>query len=318
MVTGTQPIRRGMRNILANWQTVAIRLLEVLIAGYALSPVVSAVLEPLLQVVSSTRAATPDQGLPSLLTTHWVLASGVIVALGLLLFVSLMCHAFVTAGNAFVYVVGEQKVLAENEIPGNVHAYRVFDFTRWWQAGRSAMWRVAGVYGAVIGIVLLTVGVTLAPFAFMRQADKGFGYLLFGISFMLIFAAVIGAMICISKAVALVVARSLAPREALRLAWQQSSNSLDEHVWAIIVIGFVTGLANTVISGSKSALSLLVPEQSWNAMVASSFELTLSAGEGAVAVISACWLLSTMIALTEMPESTVLEPTLPTGRPTSV
>lgn len=175
MPTGTQPIRGGMRNMLANWQIIAISLLEVLVGSYVLSPVGGWMLQPLFQMLISTKVGAPAPSLASPLTTNWVLVVGGTVGFGLLLFVTLLCHAFVNAGIAFVYVAGEQKVLAEQEI-----------------------------------------------------------------------------------------------------------------------------LANWVVSGSKAVLSMLVSEQRWNETFASLMELTQSAGEGAVAVISACWLLATMIALTEM------------------
>ena len=185
---------------------------------------------------------------------HWPLVFGAVAALALLAVVAFLGHVFITAGNAFVYAVGEQAVRAEHKSGRNVYASRVFDFRRWLQGARSAVWRVAGIYGAIFGAGALLVGV----------AFRG----------------------------ALVVVSPITTREALRQAWQESTNHLGEHLLAIGVIALVTGIATSVISWSKIALP---------------------GAREAVTVVSMCWLLSTMTALTDFPEIPAEELTIPAG-----
>lgn len=300
-----QPVRSGISNLIANWQIVAIGVLEALAGAHVVVPVGRAVLEPVLAELTDTLLLVPNVPVGGFLTSRGIMTAAAVVAAVVLLLLALMAHSLIMGGNAYVYLAGEQKASARDADVSEVRAYRAFDLREWWRAGRSSMWRVAGVYGAVTGLVVLIVGVMLALAALAAPGSGrsgGFMCLAIAVAFPLVFAAAVGTAICVPKAVALVVGRSLATREALQLALAQSIGSLGDHLRAVIVVGFFSGVANAVISGTKSVATLLGPERLWSEMFVASARLAVSGAEGLVTVLTAFWLLATLTALTEMPE----------------
>jgi hypothetical protein len=147
---------RGLKNALANWQLVAIRMVEgvvffVLIFFALLVTIIPTAVEAGLGKLDVRDASSAAETVAQFFVDHHVLILWTVGVLLLVTCAMLVIHAFVVAGSVRVYLEGERA-------GGDFNVFRSEPF---WAAAKAGFWRSFGIYNIAWGLAGLVI---LVPF----------------------------------------------------------------------------------------------------------------------------------------------------------
>ena len=148
---------RGLKNALANWQLVAIRMVEgvvfiVIIFLALLVTIIPTAVEAGLGKLDMRDANSTAEAVAQFFVDHHLL---ILWTLGMLLLVTLallVIHAFIVAGSVRVYLDAERAGGDFNN---------VFHGDSFWEASMAGFWRALGIYNIAWGLAGLVI---LLPF----------------------------------------------------------------------------------------------------------------------------------------------------------
>lgn len=273
----TEAVRRGGANALANWEVSALYIVA--------SAAVAAIMGPAVSAACARFGVKPGTIDISTMEAEqwWALArtGALLLPLVAVLFV---IGAFIAAGSTRTYIDGVRASNATAD-SDSLAAYRAFDARRWLEAARSGFWRVAFLNAMTFGVLLLVVGALVAGFALAEQhAFAGCLMVLFAI---VVFVGGFFIFLCVPKATVIIIDRSASARAALAEAWDEVSDAMGNHIFAVVLVGFCCipfGVVTSLITAiAPDSLGEIVNE------VASS--------------VGTLWAATAMIALTRLRES---------------
>jgi hypothetical protein len=253
-------LRRGVDNTIANWPLVLIRLGEMLLFGVmAVVAVIAAIVPILVSVgIEVSRIETPDdiESAMFALMERWILLVWIFVAIGVLIVLFLMIHAFIEAGSARVYVDAERT--AGPAMLGARARFRTFSMERWLAGAKDGWWPVFWIYNlawAAAGLILLIPLLpTIAGMLLLRErppaavATGCVGLVLTGMLFIVV-GAVTG--IWVNRSIAEWAAHRFGARQALAAGWSAFRGDLGRHLLIFLAV-FVAALAGSSFFASFS------------------------------------------------------------------
>jgi hypothetical protein len=253
--TAFDVLRRGLDNVVANWQLLVLRIGEsLLFFAITIAGILAAVV-PLLVSIGLKPPQTPEDitDLAELILNHWVALTWIFVAAMLLVSIFLFIHTFVQAGSARIYIDGDRA--AGPAVEGVRERYHVFTVERWMAGGREGFWRVFWVYNLawlVAGVILLLPLVVTLLFSLLLggvpAVALGISCLGIIVTLFLGFAVAIVTSIWSQKAIVITMARLLPAREALAAAWADLKRDTARHVVVAVLIWIVSFAVSSVFS----------------------------------------------------------------------
>jgi hypothetical protein len=296
LITPITAVQRGAANVLANWQTVVLRLLESLASG-------GIVLAVVMTIVTPYMLGNPSpSSLGELVSEHLWIAFGVVVLVLTLIVVFILLHAFISAGNTRTYIDGELAASAETDPLAPAAGFGAFEMQRWVQAARSCMWQVAGIYVSVTVILFLLIFVSMLLVAAIGAIAGPVVCCGLVIVFPMMLVTMAFSAIWSAKAVILCVHRSKSAREALDEAWHLTISKFGTHFWTACIIGLAAVVAGLVIAGVSGVLNLAVmPSKSAPfAMALGPLQIVLFVVQQAFGAAVSSWFAASMTALAEI------------------
>ena len=267
-ISSTDAVRRGAANVVANWQTVAFRALQEI--G------LFAVIGGGVLVIASGGLRSPEELKELFFGSGGKIAAFVLVVL-MAAVLSLLLHAFISAGNAQIYIDG------------------AFDGARWLHAARARFVTVAGIY--------LILGAALIAFAFGTALILGLASALgplacCGIAIMmpLWLLAIVVSIIVSAKAVVIAVERRSDAADSLSVAWQEMKGDAARHAVVSLLIGGIAIVAGLMLSVASGMMNLLQPRQA--ASLLAPVDIVITAVQQLISSAMDCWYSAAMTELT--------------------
>ena len=279
MPSTSEVLRRSIDNVLANWETLLLEGVLLLIFAAALR---FGIMPRLVRLWPTPSGVHPD--LRQILPVVGILVVTAVAGALLLLLLT----AFATAANTRLYIAGARAAAAGPDRPRA--AYRVFTVQAWLAGGVAAWGRVFAIELVAGAVLLVVVGLpVLALFALPRAVAGCFGFILVP---PLMIVAIVATTLWARKAIVVAVGHGATVGEALRIAWQELTSHFAAHFVPALVIGLVAlaaalaiglvGIVARAAAGPGSGVRDVVPFF-----------------RSAASAIGSCWMTAAFVSLTE-------------------
>ncbi|MEO8378097.1 MAG: hypothetical protein ABI779_00390 [Acidobacteriota bacterium] len=258
-------LRRGLDNLVANWQLVAIRVAEGLFFALLAVLTAFAILVPILVSVGIELAEihTPDdlRGAAFSLLEKWPLLAWAFVAVLLLVLVFVAVHSAVEAGSARVYVDGDRA--GGPEMEGARTRFHAFSMERWWAGARQGWWTIFWIYNLAWGVgglfllipLLPTLGMTLI-FQDVPAVSITSGCVGLVLTALLAILVTVVTSIWTNRAIADWATLGTGASKSLSHAWAAMKADLGRHV--LLALGLlIVAMAGSSVFASFSAIGAL-------------------------------------------------------------
>lgn len=294
LITPTTAVQRGAANVLANWQTVVLRLAESIATGAIVLALVFTMVMPFMLTNSSN--------LKEVVSDHLWAAFGVAVLVLMLIVFFILLSAFVAAGNARTLIDGELAASTETALlTPPIGGYRAFDLKRWLQAARSFMWPVAGIYVTVAVLTFLLLLVLFGLFAVLGAVAGPLACCGAVILFPLAIVGAVFSAVLTAKAIIICVHRSATTSASLGEAWNLIMGEFGVHFWTACIIGVTTLVIAIVVGGVSGLLNLAAPSKSAPfAMALAPLQIVIFVVQQAFGAAVSSWFAASMTALAEI------------------
>lgn len=251
--------------MLANWQLIAIRIVEslaflLIVVGSIVAAIVPVVIAAGFSNFDLKNMDNVADAISAIVIGHWILILYILAIITILLGVLIVIHSFVEAGNARVFVDADR---AAGAVPPARTAFRAFNMDRWLLGGRTSWWSVFWIYNIAWGIgglfLLIPLFLTIAGMLLVSDAGARVAMGCGGLILTFLFLIPIGVIIAVwtQKAIAVAVARAAGANAALSQAWAAIRADLGRHL-AVAFIVFVVAFGGAmVLSMFTMPMSLL-------------------------------------------------------------
>lgn len=292
-------VTRALKSAFANWQLVAIRMVEGVVFLFLVLVALLATIIPAVVAAGLGRlnVREPDQAMQTLadfIVNQWPLILWTIVVLFIVTGVMIVIHALIVAGSLRVYLDAERAAGKSDA----VEAYNVFRGESFWAAAKHGFWRVFWIYNIAWGIAALIVCVpVLIALLFVRFTSDTTAMLVLTV-LILVVAVLMAIPICWVTAIwvgrALVDGErgQLSARDALAVARKAIRADLGNHVVVPLLVFVAGAFAVIIVSTFGSAFSSV-------GEVYAPMSLMFSLVQTAVSALASAWMLASFAALAE-------------------
>ena len=283
----------------ANWQLIALRVLEGMILIGICIAAVAAILVPL--AVSAGMSDLRDVKDPSevvgaiaqALTDHWIVIVYALVVVAVVFLIIILMHAFVEGATAQILVDSDRL----NTAPA-------FNMSRWFAGGRKSWWTIFWIYNAIWSIACLVLLVPLgATIAFMLSVSDNGARVAIGcggivLTFLILLPLSVIAGVWTQKSIAVCLARDAGAAAAMGIARKEAMADFGRH-FAVAVIIFVVMIGGSgVISMLTFPASFAKPDSMGFGMMIP-LQLGVSFLQSIFSAAAGTWFLGSFVALTE-------------------
>ncbi|MBW3564372.1 MAG: hypothetical protein KY459_06570 [Acidobacteria bacterium] len=165
--------RRGLENLLGNWQLILIASIESLVLfAVIFLPVI------VFGYGKWKASASVDEFLESILQMYVAVFENPLILLGIFVAVlvvgtvALVIHSMVISGIVRIYLAGEGRMGSSNELSYDVRP-RTFSLSEWWTAAKEYWFEVFLIYNIVWGLSALIILVPIVPLLLLAFTSSG-------------------------------------------------------------------------------------------------------------------------------------------------
>ncbi len=251
-------LRRGLDNTLANWPSIALRLVGKIVLGVIIVAALIAIVVPIIVKIG---LHVPDINSPEdvldVLTTFinaWVLILWIVAVFSVLLLVLIAVQSFVEAGCARIAVDADRAAGKDEQAPRG--RFQVFSMSRWLAGATEGWWPVFWIYNLAWGFTVLFLLIplisTMVAMLLLRDRDTaviviGIGGLIATMIFFILIAIVTS--VWTNRAIAEWAARRDSARASLRRAWTALKRDLARHALIALAIFVVAAAGSSFFAG---------------------------------------------------------------------
>lgn len=289
-------VLRALKNSVANWQLVAIRMVESVVFVFLIFLALLATIIPAavaaglgkLNVLNSEDART---AVAEFIVNQWPLIVWTLVVIFLLTGVMIVIHALIVAGSTRVYLDGERAAGSRT----GLDAFTVFRGDAFWAAAKRGFWRIFWIYnlGWGLGALIVSVPMLFLLLLIRFTADTQTMVVLIGLVFVgaILLAVPIGIVttVWVGRAIIESELAQLPARAALAASRKAIRADLGGHILVpllVFIISFGAIAITSGIGGFSAISEVLGPLD----LIASLLQMLVSA-------LASAWMLAAFAAL---------------------
>jgi hypothetical protein len=291
-------ITRALKSAFANWQLVAIRMVEGVVFLFLIVVALLATIIPAAVAAGLGRLnlRDTDQAGPvvaEFIVNQWPLILWTIVVLFVVTGVMIVIHSLIVAGSSRVYLDAERAAASSD----TVEAFTIFRSESFWAAAKRGFWRTFWIYNIAWGIAALIVCVPLL-IALLLVRFTGDTTAMVVLTILILVVSALMA-IPIGWVTAVWVGRALidgernqlSARAALAAARKAIRADLGNH----IVVPLLVAVAGIIAVGAVSSIGSVFSISD----IYAPMQLMLSLVQTAVSALASAWMLASFAALAE-------------------
>lgn len=291
-------VTRALKSAFANWQLVALRMVEgvvflFLIVVALLATIIPAAVAAGLGRLNFRDTEQAGPAVAEFIVNQWPLILWTSVVLFVITGVMILIHSLIVAGSTRVYLDAERAAGTSDA----VEAFNVFEGESFWAAAKHGFWRVFWIYNiawgmaALIVCVPLLIALLLVRFTGDTTAMVVLTILILIVSFLM--AIPIGWVTAIWVGRALVDGErnQLSARAALAAARKAVRADLGNHIVVPLLVAVAGIVAIGVVSSLGSVFSI--------SEIYAPMQLMFSLVQTAVSALASAWMLASFAALAE-------------------
>lgn len=289
-------VLRALWNAVANWQLVAIRMVESVVFVFViflalLATIIPAAVAAGLSKLNVFRSEDARSAIADFIVNQWPLILWTVVVIFLVTGVMIVGHSLIVAGSIRVYLDGERAAGRRS----GLDAFTVFRGDAFWAAAKRGFWRVFWIYnlGWGLGALIVTVPLLLVLLLIRFSADTQTMLVLTGVALIvaILMAIPIGLVTTVWVGRALIESEQgqLPARAALTASKKAIRADLGGHILVpllVFVISFGAIGVTSGIGGFSAISDVLGPLD----LIASLLQMLVSA-------LASAWMLAAFAGL---------------------